>query len=132
MVGHVEVDCEKELEAIVRERQAGVDKFEHVTTLAQAVASERLRGTTFMETQCEHGNKLSEIDCKVDRLDRKVDGLERKVDGLDRKVDGLDRKVDGLEREMRQGFADVRKEFGTVRSEMQANFATMERRIVAA
>jgi hypothetical protein len=113
MLGHVEVDYEKELEAIVRERQAGADKFGHVTTIAQAVASERLRMTNFLEAQGGHGKKLNEID--------------RKVDGLDRKVDGLDRKVDGLEREMRQGFAAVDRRFEAV----DQRFDTMERRIVA-
>jgi predicted RNase H-like nuclease (RuvC/YqgF family) len=134
MLGHVEVDYEKELEAIVRERQAGADKFGHVTTIAQAVASERLRMTNFLEAQGGHGKKLNEIDRKVDGLDRKVDGLDRKVDGLDRKVDGLDRKVDGLERkvdglerEMRQGFAAVDRRFEAV----DQRFDTMERRIVA-
>ncbi len=50
--------------------------------------------STISGTQLRHGNRLDEIDQRVESVEAKVDALDGKVDALETKVDALDGKVD--------------------------------------
>ncbi|WP_152362533.1 hypothetical protein [Microlunatus speluncae] len=56
--------------------------------------------TTISETQGRHGNRLDEIDQKIEGVDQKVTGLEQRFDGLEQRFDGLEHRFDGLEQKV--------------------------------
>jgi hypothetical protein len=104
VAGHVEVDYETELRRVIDERRAGIDRPEHVTTIAGAVYTEWLSVERFMETQGIHTVILRQLQHDVRALDRKLGALDHKADQLDRRVGALDHKVDALDRRMSEGF----------------------------
>ena len=51
-------------------------------------------------TQSRHGNRLDEIQAKLDNHGERLDGIDGRLDGIDGRLDTMDGRLSGLETSM--------------------------------
>src|SRR5215217_6838327 len=121
MSDQIEVDYDRELETMIEEMQAGRGRFDHLTTIARVVYTERQAVTNFAEHQGKHIRLLEALVVKVDGIDSKVDSLQTEVGGLRTEVGSLQTEVGGLRTEvggLRTEVGGLQTEVGGLRTEI--------------